>query len=323
MLVLVLVGLVMGAGLGAFAGLDLSRAQATDIVRGALRTARGGAVARRGPARVRIGQDRRTLVPLGLTVLGTWHFETADLTGAGSSPASVAGARLTEHGYLGNALELPAGTDVHASFPVHTDPAFDFADGFSLECTIAADKTGSAHVVSVGGSFGLYVRASGAVRAWFVPVVDPADFHASPRPGDPLTVESRPGALRPGAWTRARATYDGRRFALFLDGVLAAELFEPEESRKVWPVDEPLVIGGGKRSFVGRVDRLVLSAWVAGDAWELPEGTQLAASVPDEIAFDASGFIDRRVHEGPFAITVVFDDGREEAVALGAWGTIE
>ncbi len=324
MLVLALVGVVLGMGLGAFATLDFSGAQAQEIVKGALRSAHNAAIARHAPASVRVarstsaGGERATLTPRGLTVLGTWHFETEDLAGAfGIAGERRGGARLVPDGYIGRALELPFGQAASVVFPVHLDPSFDFGEGFALECALAHEGT-SAHVVSLGGSLGLHARGDGVLRAWFVPALAGADGIA--RSGSEVVVESAPGALRVGEWTRVRASYDRHRLELLIDGVTVASL---AEEAPVWPIAGPLTIGGGTTPFVGRLDNLVLSAWVEGAAGVLPEGVRLAADFPAEILFDAAGRLDADAHPAPLALGIVLADGREEVVRLSPWGTVE
>jgi hypothetical protein len=314
---MVLAGILIGVGIGAFASLDLAGGQATEVVKGALRTGRNAAVARRAPARVRIAEDGRTLVPLGLAVLGTWHFESEDLAGARGLVGTGDGFRIDEDGWIGRALRLGADARSHVSFPVHEDGAFDFSEGFALECALVRDAPVSAHVLSVAGALGLHVRSDGLLRAWFVPAVETGTGR---RPGGEVVVEGRAGLLPLGEWRRVAATHDGRTFRLFVDDVLVGEV---EEEARVSAVEGPLVIGGDSASFVGRIDSLVLSAWVAGEPHELSEGVAIAASAPREIAFDASGRPDGAVHAEPPSLELAFEDGRRALVRVSPWGTVE
>lgn len=320
LLVMALLGTILGVGLGAFASLDLAGARAGSIVVGALREARGAALARRAPAHVRIDPDGRRLVASGLSVLGTWQFETEDLAGAPPVSASSTGARLAE-GWLGRALELGGTPGSHAAFALDEDPAFDFTHGFALECALAPDAPLSAHVVSVGGAFGLFARADGGLRAWFAPRA-PRDQGAArvPPSGARVVIDSAPGVAPVGRFALARASFDGRRFALAVDGVVVAET---EEEAAVARLAGPLVLGGGEHPFAGRVDRLVLSAWVEGAEHVLPEGARIAGDAPREVAFDASGALDRSRHPEPLELVVEREEGRAERVRVGAWGTIE
>jgi hypothetical protein len=317
LLVMMIMGLVVGMGVGVFASLDVGRRQSADMVRGALRTARNAARARRAPAVVQIDAAAGRLSPRGVEVIGTWHFESADLMGAFGIGGVGVGTRLDEDGYIGKALELPAGGNARAELAIQDDPAFDFRDGFVVECAIDPDAARSAHVVNLGNVCGVYLLSTGAVRAWFVPLVTSDEVG---RASGQVVLDSAPGLVRIGKWARVRAEYDRRRLVILLDG---ARIAAKEETAPVAPISGPLMIGGGRRAFEGRVDELVVGAWIESGAVVLPEGARFAAATPPLIAFDASGRLDARAHAGAVDLVLEHDDGREERVHVGAWGTIE
>jgi len=313
LLVMVVMGIVMGIGVGTFASLDPGRGSAVETVRGALRSAVNAARARRAPAVVRVDQKAGTLLPRGLAVVGTWHFEEANLEGAFGVKGLGTDTRLTR-GYLGQALEFPAGANARAEFDIQADPSFEFGEGFAIECMLAPESASSAHAVSVGNVLGLYVLASGAARVWFV------SLNQSGEAVGQVVLDSEPGSLLPGRWTRVRAEYDRRKLSLWLDGVHAAEL---QVEERVAKVQAPLLLAGGQKPFVGRIDELVLSAWEEGELRALPESVLLEPGVPEEIWFDAAGHLDQLAHPLPLELSLSFDNGRRERVRVSRWGTVE
>ena len=313
LLVMVVMGIVMGIGVGSFASLDPGRSTAVEIVRGALRSAVNSAKARRAPAVVRVDSKAGELTPRGLEVVGTWHFESADLTGAFGVKGVSTGARQTP-GYLGEAVEFPAGTNARVEFGIQDDPSFEFGEGFAIECLIAPDTATSAHAVSVGHVFGLYVLATGAVRVWFVSV----DLEGEP--SGQVVLDSDAGELLAGRWSRVRAEYDRRELSLSIDGVRVKQLATNEGVARV---QAPLMLGGGQKAFVGRIDELMLSAWETGEPRALPKSVVLEPGAPEQIWFDAAGHLDKLVHPEPIALSLLFDNGRSEVVRVGRWGTVE
>ena len=313
LLVMVVMGIVMGIGVGSFASLDPGRSSAIEIVRGALRSAVNSAKARRAPAVVRVDLKAGELTPRGLEVVGTWHFESADLTGAFGVKGVSTGARLAS-GYLGEAVEFPAGANARVEFGIQDDPSFEFGEGFAIECLIAPDTASSAHAISVGHVFGLYVLATGAVRVWFVSV----DLEGEP--SGQVVLDSDAGELLAGRWSRVRAEYDRRELSLWIDGVRVRQLATEEGVAKV---AAPLMLGGGQKAFVGRIDELILSAWEAGEPRVLPQSVTLEPGAPEEIWFDGAGHLDKLAHPEPVALSLLFDNGRTEVVHVGRWGTIE
>lgn len=314
LLVMVLMGVVMGFGIGGFAAFDPGSGAAIETVRGALRSAVNKAKSERAPAVVRIDRTNSVVTPRGLGVVGTWHFEESAMQGAFGISGLSTGTNLAK-GYLGAAVEFPAGINARVEFDIQKDPSFEFSEGFAIECLIAPEGGSSAHAISVGNVFGLYVLSTGAIRAWFVSA--DAEGESSGR----VVLDSDPALLLPGQFTRVRIEYDRQRLMIWVEGVFVSEL---EASERVAPIQAPLLLGGGKKAFVGRIDELVLSAWEAGDPRPLPELVVFDAnSTPEEIWFDAAGHLDSLRHPKPIELTIIHDDGKRQTARVGRWGTIE
>ena len=313
LLVMVLMAVVMGFGVGGFASFDAGSGTGIETVRGALRSAVNAAKAQRSPAVVRIDRGAGELTPRGLTAVCTWHFEDAGLQGAFGVAGHRTGTKMTK-GFLGAALEFPAGANARVEFEIEDDPSFEFSNGFAVECLLAPEGSISAHAISVGHVFGLYVLAGGGVRAWFVTASDKNGSDGR------VVLDSEPGLLVPGRFTRVRIEYDRERLSIWTAGILVAQL---ESSDPVATTRAPLMLGGGQKPFVGRLDELMLWAWEAGDPRRLPELVHFEEGTPDEIWFDAAGHLDSFRHPEPLELTIIHDDGQRQVVRIGRWGTIE
>ena len=313
LLVMVVMGVVMGLGVGTFASLDPGRGTAASTVRGALRSAVQSAKANRAPAVVQLDAKTGELTPRGLVTVGTWHFEGLGLRGAFG--VDGIGTNIEKSpGVLGEALEFPAGARARAEFAIQDDPSFEFSGGFAIECQIAPDASSSAHAISVGNVFGLYVLATGAVRVWFYSVDQDGEQSGQ------VVLDSEAALLLPGEWSKVRVEYDRRELMIVVDGVRVARM---EASEEVARVQAPMMLGGGQKPFVGRIDELVLSAWTIGEIRKLPASVVLDKETPAEIGFDAAGHLDALRHPEALELGLTHLSGRRELVRVGRWGTIE
>ena len=112
MVVMLIMGLVLGAGIGAFASFDPGSSAARGLVANALRQARNEAVAHRAPARVAFDPETGSMRSEGYRVVGTWRFEEESLPGAGGVdgfPDGFPGTILSDDGFIGRALDLDLG----------------------------------------------------------------------------------------------------------------------------------------------------------------------------------------------------------------------
>ena len=115
-------------------------------------------------------------------------------------------------------------------------------------------------------------------------------------------------------------SYDRKFLRAFVEGVPVGEL---EESAFVAPVVESMVVGGGRRTWEGSIDSLVVSAVAGSEVVELPQGASFAPGAPEEIVFWPGGGLDRVVHSQPIEITIEFDDGVRVPIRVGLYGNVE
>ncbi len=317
LLVMALIGLLLGIGTGAFATLDFGRRAAVGLVQNVVRSARNAALARSAPARVRIDVKRGTIRAEAMEVVGTWRFESERLRGAFGLDGLLQGAEIEAQGFIGQALTLSGSRAAYAEFAVQQDPSFDLRDGFALECALRPEADGGG-VLSLGQAAGVSLSAEGVLRGWFTTEVESSTGER--RAGGRIFVESPPGALVPGRWSRVLVQYDRRLLRAWVDGV---EVGRTEEVQPVWQLGGPLRIGDPRGSFGGAVDDLSVSVVAAGEEAELPQSVRFGSGTPAEIVFDARGHLDREVHRERIAFDLVFEDGTTAPLRVGLYGTVE
>jgi len=318
LMVMALMGLMLGAGVGMLASVDLGRRATAGLVQSVLRSARNSAVARGAPARVRFDVETSTLTAEVLEVVGTWHFETEGLEGAFGHNGVNAGGVLVDDGWIGSALSFAGQGAAYAEFPVDSDPSFEFSQGFALECAVRIEDTGGGRLLSLGGAFGIDVTGELGVRGWLVPLV--VDSTGVERAGGKVYAGAPPASLRPGQWHRVRYEYDRRLARVLIDGV---EVGRAELESAVWPMEGPLLLGDPQRGFPGSLDNLIVGAVSASQEVVLPDTVRLAADAPPVVRFDAGGHLDREVHQGPIEFHLEFDDGERIQLRIGMYGTVE
>jgi len=320
LIVMGLLALILGAGLGALAGIDTGSGPAVALVNSSLRSANNWAVARRAPARVTFDVETNTIHAEGLAVIGTWHFENNPPRGAFGLNGAYEGVGLAEDGYLGKALDLE-GAEEGGTYvvPVHTSPTYDLSAGFQIAFAAKPMDMGTAQVLSIGGAVGVELTSQGAVKAWF----------QGERRGEgggvtstgKVLAETSPGLLRIGSWSRILVSYDRRELVIFVEGVSVGRT---SEEAWVIGVKSPLLIGSSRRQqWPGRIDSLVISAVAADDLIELPDGVSFAETAPKEVVFAAGGGLDRRVHSEPVRFSLEFDDLTNEVIEVGVYGTVQ
>ncbi len=318
LVVMLVIGIVLGLGLGAFAELDVGKRQALGLVKNVVRTAQNTAVARQTSARVRLDHERNTLRAEALRVIGTWHFEDAELEGAFGKGGILKNAQLTDDGYIGQCVWFGGARGATAEFRVGDDPAFGLRDGFAIDLVAKRDDAARADLLHVGEVCGLQVLIDGTVRGWFSPEIE-RDTGSLTR-GPHVIAESGPGVFPPHRWTRLRLVYDREALVLWVDGVPVADA---AESAPVWATGRAMVLGDPQRRLAGRIDNLVISAVVADDEAPLPQGVTLTTDSPRSILFDAGGGLDRRRHREPVWVGLVHTDGEVERVSVGIYGTVD
>jgi len=316
LLVMAILAVVLGSGLGMFAALDLGRRQTAGLVRSVIRSAQNTAVARQVPARVRIDVKNHTIRAEALQVVGTWHFENKKIAGFGME-GSAASKLFHDEGFIGSAISFVRSFGERALIPVQLDPAFDFTDGFAIECALRWEDAGGGRVLRIGNVLMLELGRSGALRGrFFAAVEEGGEF----RRGPPVVVQSGSGAVSPDKWVRVRFQYDRQELVLLVDGVPVAV---QEENVPVWEISEPLEISDGTRPFPGSIDALVISAVEVDRVVELPDSATFAKETPEWIHFASGGGLDRRRHPEPQEIVLTYEDGSQERIAVGIFGTVE
>ena len=309
-LVMFLLAMVMGGGLGLFATLDFGKRQAAGLVKNAVRSAQNTAIATQSPARVRVDADAGLLTPETSVVVGTWHFEDRKLVGGGNLIGIANEELFTTDGYLGDAISF---TD---RVGMQRDNAFDFRDGFTIECVLRHEGVGGGRLLTISENVRLELGQGGALRGSFH--VRSVKEGRSSRGGQ-VVVQSRPGVVLPERWTHVRLSYDRLELVLFVDGVRVAAT---SETAQVWDITEEMVLSDERRPFPGSLDSLVITAVHAQEPIQLPESVQIVQS-PELLRFAAGGGLDRREHRDPPEIVLAFDDGSREVVGVGFYGTVE
>jgi len=316
-LVMSILALVVGAGLGMFATLDVGERQSVGLVKSVVRTAQNTALTRRSPARVRIDPGNGTVFAEVEEAVGTWHFEGGAIRGAFGMDGTVSGAEFVKDGFLGDALSFGGRRGAMAEIPVQNDPAFDLAMGFSLTCAVRREGRGGGRLLRLGQSTGIEVYNDGSIRAWFAPVVLQKGRRVR---GGRVVIQTPKGIVPTGPWRRLRVDYDRALFRVSVDGRVVAE---EEESAEIWPVEGPMILSDRQNPFPGSLDSLVVAVVVASETAVLPAGVTFHPQVPTIVYFDAGGGLDRQRHLDPITLGLVFADGSEAPVHVGFYGALQ
>jgi type II secretory pathway pseudopilin PulG len=315
-LVMFLLSIVLGTGLGMFAALDLGKHQAAGLVKNVLRSAQNTAIASQAPASVRIDTTTGALTAKALHVIGTWHFENRSLAGAFGLDGRVDPQLFVPDGYIGGALSFTDRLGTAATIPVDTDAAYDFFDGFAVECVIRKEGLGGGRLLSIGGAIAIEVGRAGDVRGLFTPMVGKAGEQR--RGPTSVVVQSPPGVISAERWSRLRLHYDRHELVLEIDGLPVART---PETAPVWHVEGPLILSDLRRPFPGSLDNLVISTLVADEEILLPERVTIEG--PDAVYFSPGGGLDRARHREPVNLVLVYEDGSREVIGVGFYGTVE
>jgi hypothetical protein len=323
MLVMGMIALLLGVGVGLLTQLNPGEKAAVGLVQSTIRSAHNSAVARTAPARARIDHAARSITAEGLHVIGTWHFEDERLSGAFDLDGVAFGsgeAPLSEDGYQGRCVSFEgAQSGARIEFAVQDDPAWDLRDGFSIDMAVKLAALGGAQLLSLGGVVEIQVDSRGGLRAAFAS--ETTDESGRIAKGAPVYVETVPGVLRPGHWTRLRMVYDRAVLRLLADGV---EVVRRHEGVPVFPkLGGPLVLAGGREPFRGALDNLVVSAVAAAEVAVLPGGVRFGADAPTEVLFAPGGALDPTRHREPVRVPLEFEDGQRVVVLVGLYGTVE
>lgn len=322
MLVMVILGTVVGVGLGAFASFDPGRRAARGLVSGALRQARNEALANRAPAIVVIDPESHTLRTESFVVAGTWRFEESSLPGTRGAESGYAEGfegQLLGDGFVGKALDLDlGGRGARVSIDLSEDPIYQIRSGFRISCALRPAVLADAQVLDYGGVVKWTMRRDGSVA--FEVTTRRVDELGRATAGETLHLRTTPGALEGGRWSKIELRYDGAWLTAVANGVPVAER---AEARPLWNVTQPLVLGGGRTRYAGRIDDLVLSVVRRGDEITLPSSTEFAARERFVVRFDEGGRLDPIEHARPATVALRYDDGNEAVVTVSTHGTVD
>ena len=321
LIVMGILGVMLGAGVGAFTGLDPGRRTALSTVTSTLRLARNEALARRAGARVRFDLATGAMHATGFRVVGTWRFEGMGQVNGFGPLAEIVGGELpfTNAGYMGRALDFSQGhPSARLEVAVQDDPGCDWGEGFDLGFALRPVAMTSARLADLGSSAGLDMRSDGGLIGWFI---GQSSMEGNRQvKGERIRLETPAGVLAVGRWSRVRMSHDGRFFRLYVGEVEVARSFQ---EGRLWRGPSALIIGGGPGGLPAMVDDLTLA--VAGNSFHafLPGGVSFAKETPKEILFSPSGALDPVAHNAPLQIKLDFEDGLSEQIYVGLYGTVE
>lgn len=323
LIVMGVLALLFGMGAGTLASLNPGERAAVGLVQDVLRSAHNSAISRMAPARVRIDPEGGTLVAEGLEVVGTWHFEDADLTGAEGLQGVYYGmeAGVSPDGYLGAALDLrdaPRGGEVQ--FDIQSDPAFGLRDGFAIDLALKlGEGAGGGRLLEVTDCVEVELESGGGLEMRIYRRTTESSTGRERR-GVGLSLATELGVLREGRWSQVRFSYDRRAARILVDGVEVAR--QPGDF-EVWKLEHPLRLGGGATPVLCVIDELVVSVVAASQEHVVPGDVRLAKDAPRLVQFVAGGSLDPTVHLGPVELGLEFPDGRRDRVRVGMYGTVE
>ena len=322
LLVMGLLGIILGIGLGTFASFDPGRRAARGLVANALRQARNEAIANRAPSRVMFHPETRTVTSEGTVVAGTWRFETPKLEGArgiNGLAQGFPGTMLTEDGFVGQALDLDLGErGCRVIIDLSSEPLFQLRRGFRLSCALRPKVLEASTVIDLGGVLLLETVADGSIR--FSVVTRRVDELGRSFPGEKVVVKTAAGAVEAGRWSQVEVRYDGSWLSALSDGVQVAIR---QETRELWDIEKPLVIGGARSGYNGQIDDLVVVVSKEGEDFVLPSSVEFERKDPFDVSFDEGGGLDATAHARPVEVAMRFEDGTRESLTVQMYGTVE
>jgi prepilin-type N-terminal cleavage/methylation domain-containing protein len=317
LLVISLLGLLLGAGVGLLAGMDLESDTAPERVRAALLSMQGAALAEQLPAHARLSADRRSLSIDLPRARQSWHFEAA---GEG---LALSGAKLVEDGFLGRGLDLQAAPlDGRAELDLVGRAELAGASGFALrfELRLAGEEGGE--IVTCGE--GLSLRLDSEDRLVAMLAAGRRDAAAGPAAGASAgnwTIQTEPGLLVRGRWQSLTLLADGQRFELWIDGLRAAAVALELEAggARVQVPEGSLRLGGRPRPFPGQIDELTLYAFEAADRLDLPERVDWPPDGPVLLSYGPDGTLEQ-ARQRPLTLALRLPGGVERPLLLTSRG---
>lgn len=318
LLVMSLLGLLLGAGVGLLAGMDLESDTAPERVRAALSAMQGAALAEELPAHARLSVDRRSLAIDLPRARRSWHFEAA---GEG---LALSGAKLTEDGFLGRALDLQAAPlDGRAELDLSGRAELGNASGFALRFQLRLSGEEGGEIATCGEGLSLRLDSEGRLVAMLA-ARRVGEASAAAAGAGSWTLQSEPGLLERGRWQRLTLLADGRQLELWLDGVRAASLaleLDSAAARLQLP-EGSLRLGGRPRPFPGQIDELTLYAYEPADPLDLPQRVDWPADGPAQLSFGPDGILEQ-ARARPLVLALRLPGGLERPLVLTSRGVAD
>jgi hypothetical protein len=326
LLVMGLVGLVLGAGLGALTSGGERESVAPSVVRSALRAVQGAAALERAPASLVIDPEARTIATEVPRTLGSWQFEPAEagsrrVRGAEPILGSLAGAEWVAPAWIGTGIDLARnGGRASYSLPLHLYPEFEFERGLGLTLAVHPERALDGRIADLGGIAGIEYRRDGGLEAWIQLAAE--DDPRGARLGGRIETVLPPRSVPVGRWTVIELLFDGVELRVVVGGFPVSIVSVPGSPR-LPALRGPLVLGDPRGAFPGQLDGLVLRAWQRGEPIDLGQATDWPAGAPTRVRFDADGTLDARLHPDPLSLTFEPAPGRSTEVRVSRYGTVE
>lgn len=318
LMVMIIIGLVMGAGLGLVTSIDFSSTQTAGAVRGVLRAAQSAARGTGAPAQVELDEEAGALRVRSFRPLTCFHFEAPSDEGTRGALPSIDGVATVSDGFLGNGLDFTrSALDGSVEIDLHRDSAMDFLEGFSFELMLSLSEDDAGRIFQFADVLGLDATANGGLKGWLSTARE-NDVERVKR-GGREDINLPPGSLTPGLWHRVRFSYDRVVLRLEVDGFEAGSL---PVTAPVPRISGPLVLGGRPAPFRGRMDELIVGLVELSEPLDLPKGVLWPAEAPRTVRFASDGSLDAGAHPQDLSLTFAFDDGVQETLTVGRFGNV-
>jgi prepilin-type N-terminal cleavage/methylation domain-containing protein len=314
LLVMSLLGLILGAGVGVLASLDVESDTAPERVRAGLLSAQAAALAERLPANLQLSADGRNLLVSVPRPRATWHFEAA------GDGLALRGAALLEDGYLGRCLDLQRPT-LDASAEVDLLGRAELADipGFALRFHLRWSGSGGGELLSAGENLSLRLEEDGRLNLHLAAMGFGSRGERAALGS--WSLKSPPDVLTRGRWQQLTLLADGGALELWLDGVRVASTPLELDGPRAEPYlpEGRLVLGGRPRPFPGQIDELGLYAFERSDPLPLPREVEWPADAPRRLRFGVDGLLES-ARQKPVQLRLGLPGGVERTLILSSRG---
>ncbi|MDF1839205.1 MAG: prepilin-type N-terminal cleavage/methylation domain-containing protein, partial [Planctomycetota bacterium] len=292
LMVMGLIGILIGTGLGLLAGLSPGKRAVAGMIEETLRLSQRSAAVLGTPARVEMrGEQIQAQI---MRPVGTWHFENQSLVGAQELEAVWLGASdppFISNGFEGHGFDLQAGAPGVLEISVASEPAFDWADGFSIRCAVRVKEWQDSILMQLGQGMQVALSSHGALGVEFRAVSTDEAGHESRGPR--VAVQTETGVMTPGRWVRVEIVYDRNFLRILVDGI---ERVRRSEIARVWIGEPSITVSSKSRPFPGVIDRLVFHSHEMMEPKPLPGGAIFLKGSPTSVVFAPGGGLDPLMH---------------------------